>query len=170
MPSICNATIYACGMPKRIKPMLLLAGTTVVDPDPLFILPFAALLLAIALLPVFLKHHWERHYHTISAGLGSIAVFYYGFGLKAWGGMLHVAGEYSSFMAVIGALFVISGGIHIRVSREAKPWVNTLFLLVGALLGNVIGTTGASMLLIRPWIRMNKYRSPGIIWLFSFSW
>ena len=46
MPSICNATIYACGMPKRIKPMLLLAGTTVVDPDPLFILPFAALLLA----------------------------------------------------------------------------------------------------------------------------
>jgi len=86
MPSICNATIYACGMPKRIKPMLLLAGTTVVDPDPLFILPFAALLLAIALLPVFLKHHWERHYHTISAGLGSIAVFYYGFGLKAWAG------------------------------------------------------------------------------------
>ena len=141
--------------------MLLLADTAVVDPDPLFILPFAALLLAIALLPVFLKHHWERHYHTISTGLGSIAVFYYVFRLKAGGEMLHVAGDYISFMAVIGSLFVISGGIHIRVSSEAKPWVNTLFLLSGTLLGNVIGTTGASMLLIRPWIRMNKYRFTG---------
>jgi len=141
-------------------PMLLLANTTV-DPDPVFILPFVALLLAIALLPVFLKHHWERHYHKISAGLGAIAVCYYIFGLKAGDEMLHVAGDYISFMAVIGSLFVISGGIHIRVRSEAKPWVNTLFLLAGALLGNVIGTTGASMLLIRPWIRMNKYRFTG---------
>ena len=141
--------------------MLSIANTMVVDPTPLSILPFAVLLLAIALLPVFLKHHWERHYHKISSGLGAITVCYYLFRLKAGSEMLHVAGDYLSFMAITGSLFVISGGIHIRVRSEAKPWVNTLFLLAGVLLGNVIGTTGASMLLIRPWIRMNKYRFTG---------
>jgi len=141
--------------------MLSLADATVVDPDPLFVLPFVALLLAIALLPVFLKHHWERHYHKISGGLGAIVVLYYVFGLNAGIAMLHVMDDYLSFMAVIGSLFIISGGIHIRVRSEAKPWVNSLFLLAGAVLGNVIGTTGASVLLIRPWIRMNKYRFTG---------
>jgi Na+/H+ antiporter NhaD/arsenite permease-like protein len=72
--------------------------------------------------------------------------------------MLHVAHEYLSFIALIGSLFVVSGGIHIRVKGEATPAINCLFLFVGAVLANVIGTTGASMLLIRPWIRMNKYR------------
>ena len=53
---------------------------------------------------------------------------------------------------------MVAGGIHIQVKGEAKPWVNSVFLLVGAMLANLVGTTGASMLLIRPWIRMNKYR------------
>ena len=141
--------------------MLLLAGTVVVDPAPWSIVPFAALLLAIAMLPVFLKHHWEQQHHKISIGLGAIAVLYYVFELKAGIKMLHVAGDYLSFMAVIGSLFVISGGIHIRAGSAARPWVNSLFLLGGALLWNVIGTTGASMLLIRPWIRMNNYRFTG---------
>jgi len=141
--------------------MLSLAATSIVDPDPLFILPFAGLLLAIALLPVFFKYHWERHYHRISTGFGAIVVSYYVFGLKAGMEMLHVAGDYLSFMAVIGSLFVISGGIHIRVKSQAKPWANSLFLLVGTLLGSAVGTTSASMLLIGPWIRMNKYRFAG---------
>jgi Na+/H+ antiporter NhaD/arsenite permease-like protein len=132
-----------------------------VDPDPLFILPFVALLLSMALLPVFLQRHWERHYHKISAGLGAIVVFYYVFWLKTGREMLQVAEDYLGFMVVIGSLFVISGGIHIRVKSEAKPWANTVFLLAGALLGSVIGTTGASMVLIRPWIRVNKYRFTG---------
>ena len=59
---------------------------------------------------------------------------------------------------MIGSLFVVAGGIHIRVRGEAKPIINVAFLSLGALLANVIGTTGASMLFIRPWIRMNKYR------------
>ena len=66
--------------------------------------------------------------------------------------------EYVSFIALIGSLFVVSGGIHINVKGEATPLKNVLFLFVGAVLANVLGTTGASMLLIRPWIRMNKYR------------
>lgn len=141
--------------------MLLLAATGAIDPNPWFILPFVALLLAIALLPIFLQHHWERHYHKISVGLGAIPVFYYLFRLHARAELLHAAGDYLSFMAVIASLFVISGGIHIQVRAGAKPWVNTLFLLSGALLGNLIGATGASMLLIRPWIRMNKHRFAG---------
>jgi Na+/H+ antiporter NhaD/arsenite permease-like protein len=72
--------------------------------------------------------------------------------------MLHAAREYASFIALIGSLYVVSGGIHIRVKGEATPRVNCVFLLIGAVLSNVIGTTGASMLLIRPWIRMNRYR------------
>jgi Na+/H+ antiporter NhaD/arsenite permease-like protein len=72
--------------------------------------------------------------------------------------MLLSATEYVGFMSLIGSLFVIAGGIHITVKGEATPGINCLYLLLGAVLANVIGTTGASMLLIRPWIRMNKYR------------
>jgi Na+/H+ antiporter NhaD/arsenite permease-like protein len=61
----------------------------------------------------------------------------------------------------VGSLFVISGGISISMKGEATPWRNTLFLAIGAILSNIIGTTGASMLMIRPWIRMNKYRITG---------
>src|SRR5205085_8373784 len=74
------------------------------------------------------------------------------------GRMLHVAHEYVSFIALIASLFIVSGGIHIRVRGEATPLVNCVFLILGSILANVVGTTGASILLIRPWIRMNKYR------------
>lgn len=137
------------------------AITPAVDPNPLAILPFAALLLGIALLPVFFKRHWEHYYHLISTGLGAITVLYYLFWLGAGREMMRVADDYLSFMVIIGSFFVISGGILVRVRSGARPVVNVVFLLGGALLGNVIGTTGASMLLIRPWIRMNKYRFTG---------
>jgi len=66
--------------------------------------------------------------------------------------------EYLSFIALLGSLFVASGGILIKVDKKATPIANTLFLLLGAVISNVIGTTGASMLLIRPFMRMNKGR------------
>src|SRR5262249_40594290 len=66
--------------------------------------------------------------------------------------------EYIKFIALIGSLFVVSGGIHINVKGQATPLANVTFLLIGAVSANVLGTTGASMLLIRPWLRMNKYR------------
>jgi Na+/H+ antiporter NhaD/arsenite permease-like protein len=127
-------------------------------PHPGSILPFGVLLLAIALMPFLHKHWWENHYPKVAVGLGLITVAYYVLVLDNGLRMLHVAHEYVSFIALVGSLFVVSGGIHIRVKGEAKPWVNSVFLLVGAVLANLIGTTGASMLLIRPWIRMNKYR------------
>ena len=72
--------------------------------------------------------------------------------------MWHTGVEYFSFIALIGSLFVVSGGIHISVKGEATPLANTAFLGIGAVIANLLGTTGASMLLIRPWLRMNKYR------------
>ena len=146
-------------MPFTAFPLL---AEIVPDPTPWMVLPFVTMLLCIALLPFFLKHHWERHYHKISVGLGAISVFYYLAVLHAPARMSGVAVDYISFMVVIGSLFVISGGIHLRVKGEAKPWVNCVYLTIGAVLANVIGTTGASMLLIRPWIRMNKYRFTGL--------
>ena len=138
---------------------LPLLAEAIPDPHPGMVLPFCAMLLSIALMPIFLKHHWERYYHHISMGLGSISLFYYLFILHAPMRVAGVAGEYLSFIALIGSLFVVTSGIHIRVKGgESTPWMNCVFLLVSALLANVLGTTGVSMLMVRPWIRMNKYR------------
>ncbi|EEF61236.1 sodium:proton antiporter [Pedosphaera parvula] len=127
-------------------------------PHPLAMLPFSLLLAAIALAPLFFADWWGKHYPKICLILASIVVVYYCVGLNASSSVLHTAREYISFIALVGSLFVVSGGIHIGVKGESTPLANVLFLLVGALLANVLGTTGASMLLIRPWIRMNKYR------------
>ena len=142
-------------------PANLSAGGSIPDPHPLMILPFAAMLLSIALAPFVLKHHWERHYHMVSLSLAAISVCYYLFVLHVTSEIIHVGADFVSFMALIGSLFVVAGGIHIKVKGEAKPWINCLYLLIGAILANVVGTTGASMLLVRPWIRMNKYRYTG---------
>lgn len=133
-----------------------------VEPSPLIMLPFAALLLCIAIAPLILKHHWERSYHLVALGLTAITAFYYVFVLHSGSRMLHVGFEYFSFMAVVGSLYVVTGGVHIVVKGEAKPSINVLFLALGAVLAFFIGTTGASMLLIRPWIRMNRYRFTGL--------
>jgi len=127
-------------------------------PHPGMIVPFVVLLLAIALAPLFFADWWTRHYPKVAIGLGAVTLAYYLFVLGAVTPVLHTAHEYVSFIALIGSLYVVSGGIHIQVRGETTPWFNTGFLLVGAVLANVLGTTGASMLLIRPWLRMNRYR------------
>jgi Na+/H+ antiporter NhaD/arsenite permease-like protein len=137
---------------------LLLLAAAGPAPHPLMVLPFVVMLLAIAVAPLAFKHHWERWYHFFAVGLGAISVAYYLVVLRHPAPMVHVAQEYLSFIALIGSLYVVAGGIHIRVKGEATPVINVVFLLIGAVIANVIGTTGASMLLIRPWIRMNKYR------------
>jgi Na+/H+ antiporter NhaD/arsenite permease-like protein len=130
----------------------------VIEPNPWMILPFGLLLAIIALAPVLAPHWWLKHYTKVALSLGAITLAYYLFGLNAYHRVLEVGHEYLSFIILIGALFIVSGGIHINVKGEATPRVNVLFLLAGAILANLLGTTGASMLLIRPWIRMNKYR------------
>ena len=142
--------------------ILLAAASSHAALPPLgMVAPFALLLLCIALMPLFAAHFWEHHYPKVAIGLGLVTAAYYVFVQKDWHPLHHAGHEYVSFMALVGSLFVISGGINIRVKGEATPLVNTVFLLIGAVLANVIGTTGASMLMIRPWIKMNKYRITG---------
>ena len=134
---------------------------TGMTPNPWMILPFGVLLAAIALAPLFFAGWWGRHYPKVAYVLGGTTLVYYLAGLHAYPRVLEVGHEYLSFIALIGSLFVVSGGIHITVKGEATPWTNVLFLFIGALVSNVLGTTGASMLLIRPWLRLNKYRVTG---------
>lgn len=124
--------------------------------------PFAFLLVLIAVMPLSgkkLKHWWEHSYPVVAIGLGLLVSAYY-IGLVPGGvsDVWHSLKEYISFIALVGSLFVISGGIAIKLTGEATPKTNVIFLLIGALLANLIGTTGASMVLIRPWIQLNKYR------------
>ena len=126
------------------------------------IAPFALLLLLIAAMPLSpprVKHLWEHYYPHVAIAFGAVVAAYYLARVPGGGGLLaHTLHEYFSFIVLIGSLFVVAGGIHIKVSGESTPLVNVAFLAVGAIAANLIGTTGASMVLIRPWIRMNKIR------------
>lgn len=122
------------------------------------VLPFIALLLSIALAPLFFPDWWSKHYPKVALSLGAVVIFYYLFQLHSADIVLHTAIEYISFIVFIGALYIVSGGIHISTKDLTNPYENVLVLFIGAILANILGTTGASMLLIRPWIKMNKSR------------
>jgi Na+/H+ antiporter NhaD/arsenite permease-like protein len=131
------------------------------QPNPWMVFPFGLLLALIALGPLFFADRWGRHYPKACFGLGVVVVVYYLLDLHAGERVVEVGFDYLRFLALIGSLFVVAGGIHITVKGEATPLANVVFLLFGALTSNLIGTTGASMLLIRPWLRVNKYRVTG---------
>jgi Na+/H+ antiporter NhaD/arsenite permease-like protein len=122
------------------------------------IVPFAGLLLSIALLPLRAPHFWENHKNkALVAFLWSLPIAVY-FLFQAPHELILSMKDYSSFLLLLTALFVISGGIVLKGDVKATPEVNTLFLLIGAVLANFIGTTGASMLLIRPLLQTNSER------------
>ncbi len=137
--------------------MFIAAASTAQTP-PWLIAPFALLLLCIALGPLAFPKFWHRRYPNIALGLAGISAACQLAMTGSFAPLRHAVEEYAGFIALIASLYVVSGGIHIRVKGEATPAVNCTFLAIGAVLANVIGTTGASMLLIRPWIRMNRYR------------
>lgn len=123
------------------------------------VLPFAAMLLAIAFLPLTLPHWWEsnRNKLVISAGLGlPVLLLYLAREPRA---LVHTAGDYVSFIALLTGLYVIAGGILLRGDLEATPGLNSAFLGTGAVLASLIGTTGASMLLIRALLQTNRERT-----------
>ena len=121
-------------------------------------LPFVLLLASIAVLPLTQKHWWEKNFMFVSFGLGLLVVLHIVFQSSDRGSLLRTATEYFSFISLIGSLYVVSGGIHINVKGEATPVVNCVFLFIAAIFANLLGTTGASMVLVRPYLRMNKYR------------
>jgi Na+/H+ antiporter NhaD/arsenite permease-like protein len=122
------------------------------------VLPFALLLAAIAVLPLVHAHFWESNRNkALVAGFFSMPVAFYLF-QNYPSGLLHSAYEYASFIALLGSLYVISGGIHVSGDLAATPRMNTSILALGAVLANLLGTTGASMLLIRVLLRTNSER------------
>ena len=126
------------------------------------ILPFVGLLLSIALFPLFAGHFWERNGNKalVAAALSLPVVLELGLGFGQEGvhELIEKAREYVAFMLLLGSLFVITGGIVVRGSLSGTPLVNTGVLALGAVLANLIGTTGASVLLIRPLLRANAPR------------
>ena len=128
---------------------------------PALIVPFGLLLALIAVMPLTpprVKHLWDHYYPHAAIGLGLLVVGFYLVKLSGGAIVARTLHEYFSFICLIGSLFVVAGGIHLKVKGEATPWDNVVFLAIGAVAANLIGTTGASMVLIRPWIRMNKIR------------
>jgi len=121
------------------------------------VLPFAALLLAIAFAPLAAPHWWESNRNKLLvSGLLALPVLVLYAGRP--GTLLATAEEYASFVVLLGGLYVITGGILLRGDLPATPRTNAAFLGAGALLASLIGTTGASMLLIRPLLQTNRER------------
>lgn len=122
--------------------------------------PFALLLLCIAVAPLVAGRWWHAHYPDVAFSLGGFVLAYVGIAMGGHGRieLLHAMREYYSFFALVGGLYIASGGILIDVRDKSGPLMNAVLLGIGAVLANVIGTTGASMLLIRPFIRMNRGR------------
>jgi Na+/H+ antiporter NhaD/arsenite permease-like protein len=122
------------------------------------VLPFVAMLLAVALGPLVARHWWESNLHRllVSCVLAApVVILYAGRPLA----LLHAAEEYASFMIVLAGLYVVAGGVVIRGDLVATPATNTAFLAVGGVLASLIGTTGASMVLIRPLLHTNAERT-----------
>ena len=129
-----------------------------IDVQPYLVLPFALLLLCIAVLPLAAGHWWE---HNKNKGIVATIL---ALPIAVWliqhdpAHLGHTAHEYVSFIVLLGSLFTISGGLFLDGDLRATPKVNVAFLAIGAVLANFIGTTGASMVLIRPLLRTNSER------------
>lgn len=137
------------------------------SPDPATLslwwgLPFAAMLLSIALLPLLAGKLWHHHQGKIAVGWAALFLlpFTISFGLQAtWDAALHtLLHEYLPFVILLTALYTVSGGIAVRGNLHGSPAQNTLLLAIGTVLASIMGTTGAAMLMVRPVIRANDAR------------
>ncbi len=124
------------------------------------LLPFALLLVAIAVMPLAFPHFWESNRNKLIVALVcSVPVLGFLIYNAMWGELKHaLLFDYVPFLILLGALFVITGGINITGDIQAKPSINTAFMAVGAVLASLMGTTGAAMLLIRPLLETNAER------------
>ena len=126
-----------------------------------WVIPFAGILLSIALFPLIAPHFWHHHFPKISAGWALLFAipFVYQYGGHAWHEIFHIyLLDYIPFIILLWGLFTISGGILVKGSLKGTPQVNLLMILVGTLLASWIGTTGAAMVMIRPLLRANAHR------------
>ena len=125
-------------------------------------IPFAGVLLSIALMPLLAPQFWHHHFGKVTAAwaLAFLLPFavVFGPGLAASSVVHALVAEYIPFVILLTALYTVSGGIYIRGNLHGTPGLNTAILAIGAVLASFMGTTGASMLLIRPLIRANDGR------------
>ncbi|HEX7937069.1 MAG TPA: sodium:proton antiporter [Paraburkholderia sp.] len=125
-------------------------------------LPFAGVLLSIAVFPLVAPSFWHRHSGKIAAAwaLVFLVPFALAFGAGvAFGTLIHaLVEEYIPFIVLLAALYTVAGGICVRGNLLGTPRLNTSILALGTLLASVMGTTGAAMLLIRPLLRANDNR------------
>ncbi len=122
------------------------------------VLPFLALLVMIATGPLFYAHHWHKHYPKYAVALGAFVVLYYLFVLGSSVPMMHALAEYLSFIALVASLFIAASGIFLSLNARGTPWTNSILLFAGSVIANLIATTGAAMLFIRPYMRLNRGR------------
>jgi len=124
-------------------------------------LPFACILLSIALFPLILPDFWHHHFGKISGfWAASMGIpFLIAFKGAALYEILHIiVADYVPFIILLWSLYTVSGGILLRGSLRGTPIVNVAMLTIGTLLASWMGTTGAAMLMIRPFLRANNYR------------
>ena len=129
-------------------------------PPPVYsVLPFVAMLLAIALCPLWMPHWWESNRNKLIAAtvLGLPVLVLYA--IRHPAALAHTAEDYVSFIILLAGLYVVSGGILLRGDLVATPATNTGFLALGGLIASFVGTTGASMLLIRALLQTNRERT-----------
>ncbi len=128
---------------------------------PWSVLPFAGILLSIALFPLFAAHFWHHHYPKVSLfwALAFAIPFLIVYKGAAWHEILHIyIIDYVPFIILLAGLFTVAGGIHVRGTLRGTPMVNSVLLLIGTILASWVGTTGAAMVLIRPLLRSNSWR------------
>jgi Na+/H+ antiporter NhaD/arsenite permease-like protein len=125
-------------------------------------LPFAGLLLSIAIMPLAAPDIWHHHYGKISAAWALAFIvpclLMFGFSITLYELMHTMLLEYVPFLILLFALFTVAGGVLIKGNLHGSPGLNTGILGIGTLIASVTGTTGAAMLLIRPIIRANDNR------------
>ena len=120
--------------------------------------PFFVLLICIALFPVLMPKNWHSLYKYISIGTGSMVALFYIFQLNEYAQPIEALSEYVSFISLLVLLYVASGGMYLFIDVPSNAISNVVFLLLAAICSNIIGTTGASILLIRPYMRLNRFR------------
>ncbi len=124
-------------------------------------IPFAGMLLSIALFPLFAPHWWHRHFPKVSAFWGIVVavpliIAFRSAGLtELLGTYIH---EYIPFIILLWALFTVTGGIHVKGRLSGSPALNVALLAIGTVIASFMGTTGASMILIRTVLRANAWR------------
>jgi Na+/H+ antiporter NhaD/arsenite permease-like protein len=124
------------------------------------VVPFIAWLLTIALAPLLCEHFWENNSNkAILSGLflAPVLVYLVSHGFRHE--LVESGEEYASFIILLGSLFIVSGGILVEGDIKGTPRNNSILFFLGAVLSNFIGTTGASMVLIRPLLRINSQRT-----------